>query len=178
MTESGIAGSAIVEHPDNRMITTVLQRTAHLRPTDGFHDPSGLSIAPLSAPQQTPLPLGLVPATPAVTTPTKQQDKKARGHDFKSRITSFIKKPSVEETSKDLDQRERILLAKINTGLPSSPLAEVSAELELNEIANDRRRLKERAGLEDAGGKTADWLAQRLKKKAEEDGMNQNLLPL
>ena len=141
MTERGIAGSAVVEHPDNRMITTILQRTAHLRPT-------GIT----------------------------QQDKKGRGHDFKSRMASFKKKVSMEETLKDLDQREGILLAKINTGI-LSPLADVNAEVELNEIANTRQRLKEEAELKDAGGKTADWLAQRLKKKAEGDGMNLDLMP-
>ena len=142
MTESGIAGSAIVEYPDNRMITTILQRTAHLRPTDGSHN---------------------------------QQDKKDRGRDFKPRTTSYKKKVSSEETSKDLDQREGILRAKINTGM-FSPFAEVDAKSVLTEIANTRQRLKEKAGLKDAGGKTADLLAQRLKTKAEEDGMNLDLL--
>ena len=60
LTESGVAGSAVVEHPYNRMITMVLRRTAHLRPTDGIHHPSGLSVAPLLAPKHFLLPTGPV----------------------------------------------------------------------------------------------------------------------
>ena len=152
MTESGIAGSAVVEHPDNPMITMVLQRTVHLRPDNS-----------------------ILPATPAVTIPTKKQDKEDGARVFKSRNTSITAKAAMEETLKELDHREGILDAQINSGLPLTP-AEVHDEIMT--IVNTRGHLKEKARLEDAGGKIADRLAQRAKKRAEEDEMNPDLLPL
>ena len=135
------------------MITLILTRTVHLRPTDG-----------------------IFPATPAVTTPMEKQDEKDGARVFKSRNTSMKEKASMEETLKELDHREGILEAKMNSGLASTP-AEVHDELMT--ITNTRGHLKEKARLEDAGGKIADELAQRLKKNAEEeDGMNPDSLLL
>ena len=135
------------------MITIVLRRTAHLRPKDGIHHPSGLSVAPLLAPQQPSLPSGPVPATPAVATPTKKQDKKDSPNIFKSRNASVKEKATIEETLKELDRREAIFIAKLKNGLPL-PVEEVY--FELGRIDAYRRDLKEKARLEDAGGKTAE----------------------
>ena len=129
------------------MITIILRRTAHLRPTDGIHHPSGLSVAPLLAPQQPPLPPGPVPATADVTTPTKKQDKKDHPNIFESR------KASIEETLKELDRREAIFTAKLKTG-PPLPFVEVYDIFRT--FANTRRHLEEKARLEGAGGKRAE----------------------
>ena len=62
-------------------------------------------------------------------------------------------KATIEETLKELDRREAILIAKLKNGPPLT-VEEIYAEFKT--IANYRRHLKEKARLEDAGGKTAE----------------------
>lgn len=126
LADSGVAESAVVEHPHNSMITTVLQRTAHLRPTDGLHHSLGISVAPVLLHQHPAFPPGLGPARPALTTPTEKRNNKDRPGD--TRLKEALKK-------------------------------------------------KKKLPFEEAGGKTADRLAQRLKTMAEEDGVPPHLLP-
>ena len=133
------------------MITTILRRTAHLRPTDGIHHPSGLSVAPLLAPQQPPLPPGPVPATAAVTTPTKKQDQKDDPNILELINASVKEKALIEETLKELDRREAIFVAELKTGPPLPFVDDI-----FRAFANARRHLKEKARLEDAGGKRAE----------------------
>ena len=83
-------------------------------------------------------------------------------------------KPPLEENLNELDLREKTLVGEMETGL-SRPFAEAFDELTI--VGNSKRHLKEEARLKDAGGKTADRLAQRLKKIAEEDGVPPYLLP-
>lgn len=180
LADSGVAKSAVVEHPHNSMITTVLQCTAHLRPIDGLHHSLGISVAPVLLHQQPALPPGLGPpglgpATPATTTPTESDNIDRPGVTrLKQALKEKEKKLLFDDPLKVLDQREAVLVAQMKTG-HSQPVAEVFADMMT--IANSRRRLKEKARLEEAGGEIADRLAQRLKKMAEEDGVPSYLLP-
>ena len=174
LADSGVAGSAVVQHPYNSMITSILQRTAHLRPTDGLHHSSGISVAPVLLHQHLPRPPGLEPATPAVTTPTKEQHTKGGPGNSGSKRTAIKLKRAFEDPLKVLDQREAVLMAKMKTKL-GKEFGEVFDNL--TTIVNNKRKLKEKARLEEAGGKIADRLAQRLKKLAEEDGVPTYLLP-
>ena len=90
-----IAGSAVVEHPNNPMITELLQRTQHLRPTNGLHHPFGISFAPLLLPLWPPLPPGPSSATPVVTTPTKEQlqEQRKKPQSVMEQISERLKKP-------------------------------------------------------------------------------------
>lgn len=175
LADSGVAKSAVVEHPHNSMITTVLQCTAHLRPIDGLHHSLGISVAPVLLHQHPALPPSLGPATPATTTPTESDNIDRPGDArLKQALKEKEKKLLFDDSLKVLDQREAVLVAQMKTG-HSQPVAEVFADMMT--IANSRRQLKEKARLEEAGGKIADGLAQRLKKTAEEDGVPPYLLP-
>ena len=151
VTESGIAGSAVIVHPYNDTITTVLQRTAHLRPTDGEY--------PLFAPLQSPLPLGPAPAIPTITTFRKKQGKKNRG--LKWRNASDEEKELMAEGLKVLDQREEILRAELEA---ETPISSADIHDELKRIAKARGQLKKKAWLKDVEGKRVDRLAERLTK--------------
>ena len=161
------------------MISCILRCTKNLRPTDGLHHPSGTSVAPLLVPQYPPLPPGPVPATPAVTT-HMQKAHMQKAHKRERPGTSKLKDAPIyieipfEDAMKALDLREALIVAKMKTGL-TQPVAEAFADLMA--VAYSKGYLKEKARLEDAGGKTADLLAQRLKKMAEDDGVPSYLFP-
>ena len=104
------AGSAVVEYPDNPMITEVLQRTQHLRPTNGLHHPFDISIAPPVMPQDPSLAPGPAPATPVVTTPTKGQlqEQRKKPQSVMEQIKEQLKKPSpvIEQFKEQLNKVE------------------------------------------------------------------------
>ena len=164
----------MVEHPNNPMISCILRCTKHLRPTDGLHHPSGISVAPLLVPQYPPLPPGPVPAKPAVTTHMQKAHKRERPGTFKLKDAPIYIEFPFEDAMKSLDLREALIVAKMKTGL-TQPVAEAFADLMA--VAYSKGYLKEKARLEDAGGKTADRLAERLKKMAEDDGVPSYLFP-
>ncbi len=107
------AGSAVVEYPNNPMITEVLQRTQHLRPTNGLHHALGISIAPLLMPQYPLLPPGPAPATPVVTTPTKEQlqEQRKKPQSVTEQIKEQRKKPSpiIEQIKEQLKKPSPII---------------------------------------------------------------------
>lgn len=157
------AGSAVVQHPNNPMITSILQCTQHLRPTNGRHHSSGISVAPIVTPQYPPLPLGPAAAagTPVVTTPRKKQAKK-----LCAGVPAPVKvKLPFEEPLEVLKLREAAIIAKIKAGAPLSG-AQVFADLMA--IGQSRNYLTEKARLHIVGGRAADLLVERQKKMAEE----------
>lgn len=175
LADSDVAKSAVVEHPHNSMITTVLQHTAHLRPTDGLHHSLGISVAPPLSHQRPAFPPGLGPATPAVTTPTKKHDKKDRPGDTRLKEAIKNKKEKLlrecplselDQREKELDRQEAIQVGKLKLGV-SQPTEEAFDELMA--YTHSRRQLqekKERARLEEAGGQVMDRLAQRQMERA------------
>ena len=183
MFADGDSVSAIVEHPNNPMITTILLCTAHVRPKDGIHDPSGISVAPKNRPRYLPLAPGPAKATPAITTFSQERPTQPRLSRFTRRgVVNMIKlkhastkrETPLEEQLKVLDQRIANLQAEMRAGL-SRPFGEIWDDLQAN--AKSRGSLVEKARLEDAGGKIADRLAHRLKKLAEDDGAAMILIP-
>ena len=170
MADGDLADSAVVEHPYNPMISYVLRWTAHLRPTDGLHHSSGISVAPLLVPRYPPVPPGPAPVTPAIT--MYQRERPSILNRLKDASTK--KKSSFEDRLKELDHREAILLAKMKTEFSESVVKALDDCMALGKIKAD---LKEKARLEKAGGKIADRLAQRLKKMAEDDGVPPYTLP-
>lgn len=166
LADRAFAGSEIVQHPSNPMITSILQCTQRLRPTDGLHHSSGISVAPLLVPRYPPLPPGPAPATPVVTTPTKEQSKKDRTGFTKSQHAPIKAKVPFEDQLRALDQREAIIVAQIKAGVPLSA-AQVHGDF--MEIGQSRLYVQEKVRLEVAGGKWADRLAGRQKKMGEKD---------
>ena len=166
------------------MITEILQRTQHLRPTNGLHHPSGISVAPLAMPQNPPLPPGPAPTTPAVTTPTQEQLKKEQPKNEQPKkeptdTTKLRPKPikvklPFEDPLQVLDLRRATILAKIQDGVPMDT-AQVIADL--TAINQSSRYLREKARLETVGGPIADMLVERQKKMADESGAPGWLLP-
>ena len=79
LADDSFTDSSIVEHPNNPMITKILQATAHLRRADGIHPPSDdnhppssrISVASMLTPEEPPPPAGPSPATPAINNPTE-----------------------------------------------------------------------------------------------------------
>lgn len=167
MADKEFAGSAVVQHPDNPMITEILLHTQKLRPKDGLHHSSGNSVAPLVLPQGPSLPPGPAPATPVVTTPTKKQPKKERIGITKLQHALIKMKLPFEEPLMALELREAAILAKIRDGVPLSG-AQVFGDLMA--IGESKRYLKEKVRVEKAGGWAIDMLAQRQEKMAEKDG--------
>lgn len=178
LADSGVAKSAVVEHPHNSMITTVLQYTAHLRPTDGLHHSSGISVAPVLLHQHPAFPPGLGFDTPAATTSTEKRENKERPGDIRlKQALKEKKKPPLEDPLQVLDHKQAVLESKMKIG-PSQPTADVLADMMTT--ADSRRQLKEKARLEEAGGKIADRLADRLAQRLkmdEEDEVPPYLLP-
>lgn len=173
-TDRAFARRAVVQHPDNPMITEILECTQHLRPTDDLHDPFGISVDPLPTPQCPLLPPGPPPATPVVTPHTQNQAKREPISITRMKQARAKAKIPFEEAMRLLDEREATILAKMRSGAPPS-----GAEWfgDLFAVVNSRQILKEKARLEKAGGSTADRLAQRQKKMAEELGVPTDLLP-
>ena len=163
-TDRDFGGSAIVQHPSNPMITSILQCTAHLRPTD----------SPLTIPQFPPLPPGPAPATPAVTTPRKKQSKIERTDITKLNQAQIQVRLPVEDALKSLELREEIILTKLRNGVP---MDYVQWFADLMAISQSKRNLEEKARLDSVGGPVADMLAKRQKKMAEQDGAPDWLLP-
>ena len=174
MAYKDFAGSAIVEHPYNRMISSVLQRTAHLRPTNGIHHSSGVSVAPLPIPQNQPLPPGPAPASPAVAAPREKQSTKERtGITKLTQARMRIKLPFGKQ-AKELEKEEATLLAKIRAGVD---LDGKKVFAELMELGHSVRYMKEKDRLEKVGGPAVEMLAARQKMMAEKDGAPYWLLP-
>ena len=72
---------------------------------------------------------------------------------FKSGNALVKEKGLMEETLKELDRREDILVENLGSG-PTLPFAEVYNQFRAIGLA--REHLKEKVRLEDAGGKTAE----------------------
>ena len=83
----------------------------------------------------------------------KRQAQDDRPHIFKSGNAPVKEKGLIEETLKELDRREDILVRNLRTG-PTLPFAELYKQFRAIGLA--REHLKEKARLEDAGGKTAE----------------------
>lgn len=167
LADRDFANSAIVQHPSNPMITSILQCTAHVRPTDDGR-PTIFQFPPL-------LP-GLAPATPAVTTHTKKQSKKERTSvsKLKQQKDRIKVKIPFEDAVKVLEMREATIVAKMRDGVP---LDGATAFADLMTIGHCKQYLAEKARLESVGGSVADMLAERQKKMAEQDGAPDWLLP-
>lgn len=179
LADIGIAGSAVVQHPNNPMITEILQRTQHLRPTNGLHHPSGTSVAPRMMPQNPPLPPGPAPPMPDFTTPTQEQLKKEQPKKERTGIKKLQQMPikvklPFEDSLQVLDLREATIMAKIKDGVPMSAATVIG---DLTAINQSKRHLKEKARLEIVGGPIADMLVERQKKMAEASGAPAWLLP-
>ena len=141
------------------MITEILEWTQHLRPIDGLHHPSGISVAPISP--------GPVTATPVITVPKNKEPEKERPSITKLKEARAKVKPPCEDPLEVLDQREKTILAQMRAGAPLSA-AQVLAEL--TAIGQSRHHEEEKVRLKIAGGRAADMLVKRQKAMAEEDG--------
>lgn len=200
------AGSAVVEYPNNPMITEVLQRTQHLRPTNGLHHPLGISIAPLSMPQ-------------SVTEQIKEQLKKPSPiiERFKEQLKEVeplkeqpqkvqpmtVQPTMMERPKKEQPKKQRtglVALPKISTKvkLPfedpmdvlelkrqailakigdGTPIEAAKINADLVAIQQEEQYLRNKAAMEPAGGPSGVMLAERQRQMAEAIGAPDWLLP-
>ena len=170
LADSAFAGSATVQHPSNPMFTSILQSTAHLRPTDGILHPPGVSLSPLLP--HAPLLPGPAPATPAVTTQTGKEHQEQDRCAIKPRQAS----DELEKSLKREEEKLATLLAEMKAG-SSRPVAEVFADILMT--IKFKADLKEKARLElaeDIREKLAGAYT-RVKKIAKEDRAPNILIP-
>lgn len=156
------------------MITKILQRTKHLRPADGLHHDSGISVAPLPTPQYPPLPPGPAPATPTVTThDAEKQPKKERKGLSKLKLAPIKVKLPFEDPLMVLELRDATLDAQMKAGAPFSVARMVA---DLTATGQNEQYLKEKARLEVFEGREVDRLVKKRKKKAGADGAEEDQL--
>lgn len=157
------------------MITQILQRTQHLRPTDGLHDPSGISVAPCLTPQCPPLPPGLFPAVTAITTHTQKQPTKKRTGITKLRQDPIKVKLPFEDASMVLQLRDAVIAAKVRDGVPMEDAKVFGDDIA---IAQSNQYLKEKSRLESsARGPVVDMLVERQRSMAKDSGVPDHLIP-
>lgn len=197
VADEEFTGSAVVEHPNNPLISCILQRTAHLRPTNGLTYSSGISVAPLLTPQLPPLPPGPPPTTqpatekqpsekqPSEKQPREKQPREKQLREKQLREKQGIRIPVLEEAQipvhlpfgtamEVLEQREKILVAKAKSG---TPLDSTQMLADFFTIGSAKEYLRKKDRLDNAGGRLGVMLAERQKRMAEQDGAPTDSLP-
>lgn len=152
------------------MITEILRRTYKLRPTDGLHDPSGISVAPVT-PLHPPLPPGLFPATPAITT---HKPKKERTGITKQPQAPIKVKLPFENASMVLQLRDAAIAAKVRDGVS---MERAKAFGDRIAVGQSKQYLKEKSRLKVPEGPVIDMLVKRQRSMARVSGVPEHLIP-
>ena len=154
MADEDFNGSTVVEHPNNPLISRILQFTAHLRPTNGLQQP------------------GRPPTTQSVT---KKQPRERESIRIPVLEKAQIPVHLPFETAMDmLEQREKILVAKAKTG---ESLDNTQMLADFLTIGSAKEYLRKKDRTENAGGRLGVILAERQKRMAELDGAPTDSLP-
>ena len=158
MANGDFAGSAIIGHPSNSMITCILLDTQEQRPNTGYRHSSGVFVIPPPTPRYPPLPPGLAPATPVVNMPKKKQPMMGRGG-----VPAPVQvKLPFEDLSDVLVLREATVEAMTKGGMPLRD-AQVSADVVA--MKQSEQYLQEKAKKPIVGGTAVDLQVERQKKR-------------